>query len=278
MLATITVSDIQSHYNLGERDFPKSQLRRVDLRNANLRGINFQGSDLSYADLRDADLSNADLSNCYLNEANLSGAKLAGANLQGTHLIKAYLTKTNFSKANLKESYFTGSFLTKANLSKADLSGSILTGTHLNGAIFMGALYDHSTRFDRGFEPESLGMSKVSSFQGKVAKKVTIVDIINNFESIATITSRYLGGTITAKHFADSRPDVSWLEGFNMDKNGKINFTGSINQQATMIQLKWFEKWTNAFVQKCSIIIQDLPDIIQEKHLTVDYLIKNNAA
>lgn len=276
MLGGTKVSDIQTQYNLGERDFPKLQLRRIDLRNTTLSGINLEGSDLSYADLRGADFSNSNLSNCYLNEANLSGTKLTGANLQGAHLIKAYLSNANLSKANLKESYLTGSFLIKANLSKADLSGTILSGSHLNGTILTGALYDNSTKFDRNFDPDSLGMFQVSSFNGHITKKISIAEIINNFENIAVIVSNYLGRTITAKNFEESRPDVEWLNGFTMDKKGKISFAGSINQKATMIQLRWLEKWSNAFVKKSSMIVQDLPDILQEQNLTVDSLIKKN--
>lgn len=278
MLANTAVIDIQAQYDLGERNFPKLQLRRIDLRNAQLKGINLGGCDLSYADLRDADLSGADLSKCYLNEANLSGANLTGANLTGAYLIKAYLTKVNFQKAIVKEAYFTGSFLTRANFYKADLSGAFLNGAHLNGGIFKDASYDNTTRFDKGFNPESLGMQKVSSFNLATSKKVTIGEIITNFETIASITSKYLGGTITGKNFEDSRPDVEWLREFSMDKNGKVNFNGSLSHQATTIQLKWFEKWTNAFVKKSSMIIQDLPNIIEEKHLTVDYLIKKGVA
>lgn len=278
MLVNNYNTDIKTQYNQGERDFPKMQLRRIDLRNSNLKGINLQGSDLSYADLRDADLSNANLSNCYFNEANLSGANLTGANLTGAYLIKAYLTKTDFKKAVLKETYFTGSFLTKANFMKADLSGAFLNGAHLNGAIFQGASYDNTTRFDRCFDPTTLGMTLLSSFQVSASKKITIAQVITNFESIASITSCYLGGMITAKNFNESRPEIEWLQQFSMDKQGKISFTGTLTHQATMMQLKWLEKWTNAFIKKCSLIIQDLPNIIEEKHLTVDYLIKNNVA
>lgn len=278
MLSSNYSIDIITQYTQGQRDFPKLQLRRIDLRNSKLKGINLQGSDLSYADLREADLSNANLSYCYFNEANLSGANLSGANLTGAYLIKAYLTKTDFRKAIVKETYFTGSFLTKANFMKADLSGAFLNGAHLNGAIFHGASYDNTTRFDRGFDPVALGLTLVSSFQGSAGKKITIAQVVTNFESMASITSCYLGGTITAKNFEESRPDIEWLQQFSMDKKGKITFTGNLNHQATMIQLKWLEKWTNAFVKKCSLIIQDLPNIIEEKHLTVDYLIKNNVA
>lgn len=274
MVVTTINADIQAKYGWGERNFPKLQLRRIDLRNAQLKGASFQGSDFSYADLRGADLSKADLRNCYFNEANLTGVNLSGANLQGAYFIKSYLIKADLSKANIKEAYLTGSFVTRANFSKADLCGAFLNGTHIGGADFRGAVYDSSTRFDKGFDPTTLKMVAVSSFQGAIAHKITIGDVIANLEQIANITSRYLGGMITVKNFEQSRPDAEWLENFTMDKNGKITFQGSLNHQVTTIQLKWLEKWTNSFVEKSSLIVQDLPRVIEEKSLTIQSLLR----
>lgn len=245
-----TQFDISTQYIQGERNFRKLQLRKTDLKNSKLRQINLAGSDLSYADLRYADLSNADLSNCYFDNADLSGANLSGANLKGASLIKAYLTKANFQKAILKEAYLTDSFLTNTDFTKADLSGAFLNGTHLNGAIFQRATYDETSRFDKYFDPSSLGMMLISSFKKNAIKKISIGDVITNIENIAAITINYLGGTITAKNFEESRPDIGWLQEFSMDKKGRISFTGTITDQAKMVQLKWFEKWTNTFIKK----------------------------
>lgn len=274
MLENTATINIQTQYDQGERDFRKLQFRRIDLRNSKLKGINLEGSDLSYADLRNADLSNANLNHCYFNDADLSGANLSGANLKGAYLIKAYLTKANFQKAILKEAYLTDSFLTNTDFTKVDLSGAFLNGVHLNGAIFQRAIYDDTTRFDKYFDPSSLGMILISPFKKNAIKKISIGDVITNFETIATITINYLGGTITAKNFEESRPDIGWLQEFFMDKKGTISFTGTITDQATMIQLKWFEKWTNTFIKKNSLIIKDLPSMIEEKQLTIDHLIK----
>lgn len=278
MLETVSIKDIQTKYQSGERNFQKLQLRRINLRGAILRGVNLQGSDLSYADLRNADLSNANLSECYLNEANLTGAKLRKANLKSAYLIKAYLTNVNLSNAILKEAYLTGAFLTKANLMKADLSGALLNGTQISGVYLKGATYDRNTRFDRGFEPATLGMEEKSSFNIITQKKITVANLAKNFEDIASLTSHYLGNNLTIKYFDSSRPDKQWLENFTMDKKGKINFNGSLNTQVTTIQLKWFAKWENAFIKSCSFIMQDLPVVIQEKHLGIDELEKISVA
>ena len=216
--------DIQKLYSSGERNFSKQQLRRIDLRKAQLQGINLHGSDLSYADLRDADLRGANLRRCYLNEANLTGADLTGADLTGAHLVKAYLTKADFSEANL--------------------IGALLNGCHLSGATFRGSSYNHATRFDRGINPEKLGMIKFSSFTSAASQQITIAEVITNFEKVAGITVNYLGGTITIKNFENTRPDIEWLNSFSMDKQGKITYQGSLNNK-------------------------DLPNLIEDQQLTI---------
>lgn len=269
MLKSNVTTNIQKMYSSGERNFPKQQLRRINLKKAQLQGINLEGSDLTYADLREADLRGANLRRCYLNEANLTGADLTGADLTGAYLLKAYLTNINCHKVILKEAYLTGSFLTKGNFRQANIIGALLNGSHLNGAIFQGASYNHTTRFDRGINPENLGMTKVSSFTSTATQKRTIAEVVTNFEKIAEITVNYLGVTITVKNFENSRPDIEWLNSFSMDKQGKINYQGSLNNKATSLQLKWLEKWSNAFIKKSSLIIHDLPKIIEDKQLSI---------
>lgn len=259
--------DLQQLYKAGQRCLPNQQLRRVNLRNADLSNINLQGSDLSYADLREANLRGANLSHCYFNEANFTDADLTGANLTGSYFIKAYLGKANFYQAILKEAYFTGSFLTKANLRQADLQGAFFGGSHLTGAIFQDAVYSSETRFDKIIKPYKLGMLKATVNFANATHKTTIAELIVHFEKIIEITQYYLGETITKKNFEQSRPDIEWLNYFSLDKQGKINYQGNLNNKATMLQVKWIGKWSKSFVKTSSLIVRDLPTIIEEKKL-----------
>jgi len=78
-----------------------------------------------------------------LREADLSMAKLHGATLAGADLRKADLRGADLSAA----------YLGAANLRGADLSEANLHGAYLHEAI-----YEHSTKFPEGFDPESAGM------------------------------------------------------------------------------------------------------------------------
>ena len=267
MHKNLEITNLQKLYISGDRDFRNSQLRRSDLRNTDLSNINLQGSDLSYADLRQTNLTGANLSHCYFNEANLTGANLTGADLTGSYFIKAYMGQVNCYKAILKDAYFSGSFLTKANLRKADLSGAFFGGSHLTGAIFQDALYSNETRFDAIIKPEKLGMIKASLTSASATQKKTIAELIAHFETIIEITQHYLGGTITMKNYEQSRPDIDWLDNFSINKQGKINYQGSLNNKATTLQVKWMEKWIKSFVKISSFIVRDLARIIEEKRL-----------
>ena len=265
MLETKAIN-IQKRYSSGQRDFSYQQLRRIDFKKANLKNVNFTGADLSYADLRGADLTGANLSRCYLNEANLTGANLTTADLTGAYLIKAYLTKVNAQKAIFQEAYLTSSFLTRANLSGADLTGTFFNNTYLSGVKFHNAIYSNSTHFDRGINPGRLGMiKKRSSLTTNVVRKTTIRDLIANLEKVTTIIIHYLGATITSRYWEISRPDVDWLQNFSIEKEGKVNYKGSPNDKATSLQIKWLEKWTNSLIEECSILVHDLPKIIEQK-------------
>ena len=112
-------------YNAGQRYFPAAQLNGVKLIAAYLPGINLWGADLS--------------------RANLAQAKLWGADLSQANLAQANLTRANLSGVKLKE---------------ANLRGAKLNLVKCYGADFTGACYDDSTRFSRGFDPQSQNMRK----------------------------------------------------------------------------------------------------------------------
>ena len=73
-----------------------------------------------------------------LREADLSMAKLHGATLAGADLRKADLRGADLSAANLR--------------------GADLSEANLHGAYLHEAIYEHSTKFPEGFDPESAGM------------------------------------------------------------------------------------------------------------------------
>jgi hypothetical protein len=111
-----------------------------------------EGAQLPGANLREADLGwqlliAANLEGACLDEALLEGAIFERANLRGVTLRNAYCLLAQFTGADLTDADLTGAMLKVADLYGAELGGATLTG----------AIYDASTRWPRGFDPERHG-------------------------------------------------------------------------------------------------------------------------
>jgi uncharacterized protein YjbI with pentapeptide repeats len=100
-------------------------------------------------------------------EADLIGAELPAANLSGADFSYADLSAANLKDADLRGVDFSYANLGAANLQRADLRGAILLGANLSsadlGETLLGrADYDGDTHFPAGFEPVSVGMTRVN--------------------------------------------------------------------------------------------------------------------
>lgn len=118
----LNAAQLIAAYAQGERDFQNLDLTGIDCQAQELNQANFQGSNLRQANFRLTDLQ---------------GANFQNANLQGA----------NLSMADIHSCNFCGADLTQANLSGADRRN---------------ARYDDQTKFPAGFNPEIVGMIRIS--------------------------------------------------------------------------------------------------------------------
>ncbi|MBE9170840.1 pentapeptide repeat-containing protein [Pleurocapsales cyanobacterium LEGE 06147] len=252
--------ELCKQYSLGKRQFYKAQLPRAELRRASLSRVDLREGDLNHANLKNADLSYADLRECCLNRADLSGANLTGANLAGADLARANLAGAKLIEANLNgaclsKAYLTGADLTKVNLRQGDLTGTYLNGVDLGQANLSGACYDDDTSFPANFNPVIAGM----------LLNCTVEELVNQFNYICQCSKCYLGNQLTIKYLHSSRPDFDWLNRFKIEYSAQIIFDGLPTETITTLQLRWFHKWINAFIQDCSQLIKKFPDLINSK-------------
>lgn len=276
--------EIKNQYNAGQRDFANLQLRRADLRGLDLSNANFKGADFSYANLRDVNFSGADLREAYFNEADLTGANLQGANLSQASLVKTYLIKSNLQQANLQNAYLSGAYLTKGNLENALLQGAYFNGTQLTGAKFTNAIYDEKTKFDHTVNLEKLGLKTVEQARLEANSKiienddlitpeetpihgVTISAVVKMFNHLLKTSYHYLGGTMTLRYWKSSRPQVDWLNNFEIDNSAKLTYIGDQETPLSDEQLNVIREWIIGFVKSCSMIIQNYTQMLDPQFL-----------
>ena len=250
-------SDLEKQYISGKRSFYQANLEQVDLENMFLSRIEMKQANLNYANLNNADLSDADLAQSFLigtqlDKAHLSGIDLTQANLTQAKFTKSILNQANFAEACLEEACLIGAALIGANFAKANLSGASLLGANLSGANFEGAFYDSKTVFPPDFDPVGK----------KMIDKLSIQDLISQFEHLCTCSTKYLGNTMTAKYFESSRPKSDWLAQFTLNKSSQIIYQKDTAQLATPKQTVSFQQWQDAFTESCSLIIKGFKNLI----------------
>jgi hypothetical protein len=287
LINIISVNELCKRYELGEKNFENIQIKEknlegLDLRHANLRGADLTGCNLTKACLDGANLDEANLSESILNEASLIKTSLNKVNLTKASLIKAKLvranlTEANLRKANLNQAYLTISYLNKALLNKvsanqallngaylneADLTDADLTGANLHKARLELAYYNSNTIFDNDFDPINAGMQKIL-VEGEITAEV----LVKIFNSLCQLSQHYLGHQMTTKYWQSSRPDLDFLNKFKIDNYGKVTFTGKVTESITMENLKYYYQWLDCFIESCSQIIHNFPEMIKEKQL-----------
>ncbi len=92
----VKAQELLRRYQIGERGFPRADLRHANLAGMDLHGINLVGADLTGANLeganlQDANLAFANLSEARLNSADLRGAKVTVEQLAQTKLLSGAL-------------------------------------------------------------------------------------------------------------------------------------------------------------------------------------------
>ena len=96
---------------------------------------------------------------------------------------------------------------------------------------------------------------------------LTVKDLLNTLNLLSQLSNRYLGSTITAKYWESSRPNISWLNEFVVERSARISFSGQTSELVSSVQLQYLQQWVNAFVKSCSQIIQDFPSLIDRQKL-----------
>lgn len=172
--------------DLREADLREAKLWGADLRRANLSGANLINADLNWADLNFAkinaatQLSNkgrlvweiinhskegralrgADLSKMDLHQAQLGGGDLYKADLHEAKLWGALLTNADLREANLKGANLQWAILAFSKLNQADLRGADFRGANLEKVDLADALYDATTIWPEGFDPQAAGAKR----------------------------------------------------------------------------------------------------------------------
>jgi len=111
----------------------------------------------------------------------------------------------------------------------------------------------------------SLGVN--NSFPASLEVKVTVKELLKALNRLSKFSSNYVGKNLTSNYLQLTRPDLDWLNNFQINRSAEIVFSGVSTEPVSTLQLQSIKEWVAAFIKQCSQIVQDLPILIEEKGL-----------
>lgn len=96
---------------------------------------------------------------------------------------------------------------------------------------------------------------------------VMIEDLVNALNRISRVSNKYLGTTLTFSKWQSTRPNVEWLNNFQINRSAEIAFLGSTAETISLVQLQSMQEWVTAFNHQVSQIVRDFAMIIERQKI-----------
>ncbi|MBD2101166.1 hypothetical protein [Leptolyngbya sp. FACHB-261] len=95
---------------------------------------------------------------------------------------------------------------------------------------------------------------------------VSLEDVVAALNHLSKFTTRYLGTAVIVNYWKSSRPDSDWLTQFNIDRTGRMTFTGDASRflPAHHQQVR---QWVKSFIRRCAQVLRDFPQMLEQDGL-----------
>ncbi len=94
----------------------------------------------------------------------------------------------------------------------------------------------------------------------------SLEDVVAALNHLSRFTSRYLGTAVIVNYWKVSRPKSEWLTQFNVERTGRVTFSGDATQfLPTHHQL--IREWVKSFTRRCAQVLRDFPQMLDRDGL-----------
>ncbi len=96
--------------------------------------------------------------------------------------------------------------------------------------------------------------------------QVTLKELLEALNQLSLYTTQYLGKAVITNYWKSTRPEIAWLENFEISRTAEVTFTSStrLTQTLTAEQLGWVQTWVAAFISRCIKVIRDFPALVEK--------------
>ncbi len=154
------------------------------------------------------------------------------------------------------------------------LAGNITLAKHSDWKSQSDAIALNSEHFDKliPLESSSTGALSGKSNPSPANTELDLQELLAALNHFSTLTTQYLGPTMVANYWQASRPNIDWLDHFQIDRIAGITFVNrlpsNLPQAISPEQHQWLQSWVGAFIEQCSKVIRDFPKLVHTMALT----------
>jgi len=96
-------------------------------------------------------------------------------------------------------------------------------------------------------------------------------DVVTALNQMSQVATHYLGNIVVTNYWKSSRPSIEWLAQFQSDRSAQFTFKSAtstdLSYPLTPEEEQWVREWVAAFVSRCSKVIRDFQEILQQSDL-----------
>ncbi|MEY2977444.1 MAG: hypothetical protein RLZZ435_1583 [Cyanobacteriota bacterium] len=137
------------------------------------------------------------------------------------------------------------------------MTGGLRTGSTISSSIASG----------RTSTGQQSGRSSAQSNRGQTPEVGILKEYFLGINQLSSFAKKYLGTAVIVNYWKSSRPQVKWLEGFQIDRSGNVTClaenTQLIQQPVSTQQQEWLRDWVQSFIKRCSTVIRDFPNLAE---------------
>ena len=121
-----------------------------------------------------------------------------------------------------------------------------------------------------GLRSRGTGLTTNRRIEGETSSGLTspelqdlgiLKDYLVAMNQLSQFAKKYLGTAVIVNYWKSTRPEVKWLEGFQIERSGEVSCladqTQLMQQAINAQQQKWIREWVRSFSNRCSSIIKD---------------------
>lgn len=94
---------------------------------------------------------------------------------------------------------------------------------------------------------------------------ISLKEYVTALNALSQFSKQYLGTAVIVNYWKSSRPGGGWMEGFEVDRSGKIQYAKdatALRQEVNEEQKTLIRQWVESFVKRCAVVIRDFPALL----------------